>query len=290
MPKYKPFTTIETLPTNTNGERTILEQHLDRSHETIADVLERIGQALFTAGGVVIAGTVTNPSAAIVNVVGRMGVSSDCKTFLAVGDQSVDLAAVSTGTKCLVVIRAEAGASASYAFTDPTTGESVTHSLMTSWGRVAVLQGDSSDYPALPDDCVPVAQVTKTGAATLTLDSVITTAPTTRYSGGSSAEVSINAQTGTSYTLVLADAGKLVTFNNGSAITLTIPANSSVAYPVGTVIAVAQLGAGTLTIQGDTGVTVNGSSAGSEALAAQHATASLTKLASDEWLVTGGLS
>src|SRR5690606_20120904 len=103
--------------------------------------------------------TVTNPSAAIVQVVGRLGVSSDCKTFLAVGTSSVDLAAVATSTKCLVVIRAESGAATSYGFTDASTGESITHSLMTAWGRLAFLEGDSSDYPALPSDCVPVAEV-----------------------------------------------------------------------------------------------------------------------------------
>lgn len=102
--------------------------------------------------------------------------------------------------------------------------------------------------------------------------------------------VSINAQTGTSYTLVLGDAGTLVTSDNGSAVAFTIPTNGTVAFDVGTVIAVAQLGAGTLTIQGDTGVTVNGVSAGSEALSAQYATASLVKVATDTWLVAGGLA
>lgn len=105
---------------------------------------------------------------------------------------------------------------------------------------------------------------------------------------GSSVEV--NAQSGTAYTLVLGDAGKLVTCENASAITLTIPANASVAFDTGTVIAVAQLGAGTLTIQGDTGVTVNGVSAGSDALSAQYATASLVQMATDTWLVAGGLA
>jgi hypothetical protein len=42
-----------------------------------------------------------------------------------------------------------------------------------------------------------------------------------------------NAQTGTAYTLALSDAGKLVTFNNAVAITLTIPTNVSVALPFG---------------------------------------------------------
>ena len=44
----------------------------------------------------------------------------------------------------------------------------------------------------------------------------------------------INAQTGTTYTLVLTDAGKIVTLSNASAITLTVPTNASVAFPVGT--------------------------------------------------------
>src|SRR5690606_21862268 len=102
--------------------------------------------------------------------------------------------------------------------------------------------------------------------------------------------VPVNAQTGTTYTLVLTDAGKLLTFSNGSAITVTIPANSSVDFDAGTVIAAAQLGAGTVTITGDTGVTVNGTSGGSVELSGQYATASLTQLSDDTWLVSGGLA
>lgn len=107
-------------------------------------------------------------------------------------------------------------------------------------------------------------------------------------SGGST--VSINAQTGTTYTLVLADAGKLVTLSNGSAITLTVPTNASVAFPVGTVIALAQLGAGLVSVAGDTGVTINGVTPGDEDLTGQWATASLTKLATDTWLLSGGIA
>lgn len=102
--------------------------------------------------------------------------------------------------------------------------------------------------------------------------------------------VSVNAQTGTTYTLVLADAGKLVTLSNAGAITLTIPTNASVAFPIGTTIAGAQLGAGAVTIQGATGVTVNGVSAGSEATSAQYDTFAMTLIAADVWLVSGGLA
>lgn len=97
----------------------------------------------------------------------------------------------------------------------------------------------------------------------------------------------VNAQTGTSYTLVIGDANDCVTMNNGSANTLTIPAEASVAFAVGTVISVIQLGAGTTTVTGDTGVTVNGTSAGSADLTAQHSAVSLIKIASDNWNLAG---
>ena len=102
--------------------------------------------------------------------------------------------------------------------------------------------------------------------------------------------VSVNAQTGTTYTLVLGDAGKLVTLDNGAAITLTVPTNASVAFPVGTVVACAQLGAGLVSIAGATGVTINGATPGAEASAGQWSTWSLTKLATDTWLASGGLA
>lgn len=186
MATHKPFTEISTLPANANGDVTILEAHLDAAHNTIVDVIEYLAQAVWSSGGVVLPGTVTNPSGALVRVQDRMGVTADTRTLLAVADQAVDLAEVPTGTRCLVVIQAKAGASTSHNFLDATTGESITHSLLSAWGKVEVIQGDSSNYPALPADCVPVAQVTKTGAATLTVDSVITTAPTPRVGGGGS--------------------------------------------------------------------------------------------------------
>ena len=105
------------------------------------------------------------------------------------------------------------------------------------------------------------------------------------------AGVDINAQTGTTYTLALADANKLVTLNNGAAITLTVPTNATVAFPVGTVIALQQLGAGAVDVVGDTGVTINGVDPGSESLTdAQYlTTAALTKHATDTWTLTGAV-
>ena len=101
----------------------------------------------------------------------------------------------------------------------------------------------------------------------------------------------INTQTGTTYTTVLADNGKLVTQSNASPITTTIAAFSSVAYPVGSQINFVQLGAGQVTIQGDTGVTIvsTGATASTPLLRAQYSTATAICLASDSWLVVGDI-
>lgn len=101
--------------------------------------------------------------------------------------------------------------------------------------------------------------------------------------------VTENAQTGTTYTLVLGDASKLVSMSNASANTLTIPTNASVAFPVGTTIVVMMKGAGTTTITGATGVTVNGVSAGSGDISAQWGMVSLFKSATDTWYAGGSI-
>lgn len=98
----------------------------------------------------------------------------------------------------------------------------------------------------------------------------------------------INPQTGTTYTTVSGDAGKLVTLTNASAIALTIPPNSSVAYPVGTSIAFQQGGAGTVTMGPGAGVTLqnrNGLVSGG-----QYAMWSITKIDTDTWAVVGDLT
>lgn len=103
------------------------------------------------------------------------------------------------------------------------------------------------------------------------------------------AMIALNAQTGTTYTTVLADDGKLITCDNGSAITLTIPPNSSVAYGIGTQINIMQLGAGQVTIAAGVGVTLR--SEGSKLkLKGQYAVATCAKIATDTWVVVGNLS
>jgi len=136
------------------------------------------------------------------------------------------------------------------------------------------------------------------GSVTLAIDTTVTadlsTAQTLTNKSLTSPRINvgINAQTGTSYTTVLADNGKLVTQTNASAITTTIAAASSVAYPVGAQLNFAQLGAGQVTIQGDTGVTVvsTGATAATPKLRAQYSTATAICTSADNWLVVGDIS
>jgi hypothetical protein len=102
----------------------------------------------------------------------------------------------------------------------------------------------------------------------------------------------INAQTGTSYTPVLTDQYQvLITRSNASASTLTIPLNSSVAFAVGAVITVLNIGAGGVTISGAGGVTVlsAGATAASPTLA-QYKSAALIKTGTDAWYVVGAIA
>ena len=100
--------------------------------------------------------------------------------------------------------------------------------------------------------------------------------------------LTLNAQTGTTYTLVLADNGKLVTLSNASAIALTVPTNASVAFPTGAIVNIQQIGAGQVTVAGAGGVTVT-STPGLK-LRAQYSAASIVKTGTDSWTLIGDLS
>ena len=92
-----------------------------------------------------------------------------------------------------------------------------------------------------------------------------------------------------SYTLVLSDAGKAVQMTVASANNLTVPPNSSVAFPVGTQILVIQQGAGQTTIVAGAGVTLYSKDSNLK-LSAQWCAATLIKANTDVWVVVGDLS
>lgn len=105
---------------------------------------------------------------------------------------------------------------------------------------------------------------------------------------------SINAQTGTTYTFVLADQGKYITASNASAQTYSIPTNASVAFPVGTSIDIFQLGAGQVTVQavtsGTTTVLSTGATAAAPKARVQYSAMTLKKVATDTWHVIGDIA
>ena len=106
--------------------------------------------------------------------------------------------------------------------------------------------------------------------------------------------ITTRAVTGTSDTFVLADSDNvLITFSSTSATTITIPPESSVAFPLGTVINVIKIGAsGTTTISQGAGVTISstGAVATAPTLRAAFSAASCIKVATDTWYVVGDIA
>jgi hypothetical protein len=152
----------------------------------------------------------------------------------------------------------------------------------------------SPSAPAIPANSISLATIAVGAAVTQintanitdTREDVTTNLPAPQLNFG------VNTQTGTTYTTVLADNGKLVTQSNGSAITTTIAPNASVDYPIGAQITFAQYGAGQVTIQGGSGVTVvsTGATAATPKLRVQYSTATAIQTSVNNWLVVGDIS
>jgi hypothetical protein len=103
----------------------------------------------------------------------------------------------------------------------------------------------------------------------------------------------IDAETA-SYTAILANNGQLVTMNNSSANTFSIPTDANVDFPIGTQINVLQIGTGQTTIQavtaGTTTVVSTGATAAQPRLRVRYSSATCIKLAANSWVVMGDIS
>ena len=108
------------------------------------------------------------------------------------------------------------------------------------------------------------------------------------------AGLTVNAQTGTTYTAVKADGlNAIVTMDNASANTFRIPTDATYDFPIGTTLLVYQKGAGITTINAVTSGTTTINSAGATAAApvlARYKSAACIKIAANSWIVVGGIA
>ncbi len=97
-----------------------------------------------------------------------------------------------------------------------------------------------------------------------------------------------------SYTPTLLDLNRVIELNSASATVLTVPPNSGVAFPVGTVLDLARIGTGTVTITPGAGVTIpnklEAAGTTSRTLASRYSTARLRKRATDQWILDGDIA
>ena len=94
-------------------------------------------------------------------------------------------------------------------------------------------------------------------------------------------DATLNDQTGTAYTIVAGDAGKVITCNNGSAVTVTVPASLGAGFTC----SVVQKGAGQVTFSASS-TTINNRQSHTK-IAGQHGVATLVSTASDVFVLAG---
>ena len=207
-----------------------------------------------------------------------------------VNEEIVYITAQSSDT--FTIVRAQAGTSG----TIHAAGATVRHVLSSAdltYFRVGVETADAAipkstvttkgDILAASAASTPVRVAVGTNGQYLTADSTATAGVS--WSTPFSPNVSINAQTGTTYTLVSTDVNKLVTCSNSSDITVTVPNG---VFSVGSVINVVQLGAGQVSFASD-GTTVLRYNPGVK-LRAQYSMVTLICIATNTFLLAGDLT
>ena len=124
-------------------------------------------------------------------------------------------------------------------------------------------------------------------ATSLAVSGSVTVGASVSVVGNVVYHIGINNQT-TSYTLVLADDGKIVEVLSATAVNVTIPLESSVMFPIGTQITVIQTGVGQITFVPTGGVTLNGNPG--VKTRGQWTAGTLIKRAANTWILLGDLS
>ena len=140
--------------------------------------------------------------------------------------------------------------------------------------------------------------ITSSTAELNLLDGVTATTTELNYVDGvtSAIQTQLNAKTpelytfttdsGTSRTLALVDNFASLSFTSSSAITVTVPANSAVAFPIGSYVELYQFGTAQITVTQSAGVTVNATDSQKKSRV-RYSSMTLIKIATDEWLLVG---
>ena len=193
----------------------------------------------------------------------------------------------------LIFFRNNASPVASFAFSGSTSGTTTVQATAVAGTNTLTLPATSNDTlvgKATTDvltnkdltsgtNTFPSSLATLTGTQTLTNKTL--TAP--------KVNLNFNAQTGTTYTLVAADSGKLVTASNAAAITITVPPSI---FSAGEQINVQSIGAGITTFAQGAGVTITSTGATSAApnLRAQFSACTIICTAANTFTIVGDLS
>jgi hypothetical protein len=173
----------------------------------------------------------------------------------------------------LIFFRNNASPVASFGFSGSTSGT-------TTVQATAIAGTTTLTLPAATDTLV--GKATTDTLTNKTLTSPVITTPTQR--------LTLNAQTGTTYTLVAADASyKLVTCSNAAAITVTVPPSI---FTAGDVINLQQIGAGQVTFAQGAGVTITstGATSASPKLRVQESACTVICTAANTFTIVGDLS
>ena len=197
----------------------------------------------------------------------------------------------------LIFFRNNASPVSSFGFSGSTSGTTTVQATAIAGTNTLTLPPTNSDTlvgrattDTLTNKTINVANNTLTGVATLagteTLTNKTLTAPVINTA---KINLALNAQTGTTYTLVAADSGKLVTSDNASPVVITIPPSI---FAAGEQINVQSIGAGLTSFAAGVGVTVTSTGATSAApvLRAQFSACTIICTTTDNFTVIGDLS
>lgn len=176
------------------------------------------------------------------------------------------------------VLTAASGQATGLQWATPTTGEVVTTAAV--WdAKGDLVVGTGAD----------TAQKLTVGTNTYAPEAASGETTGIKWSTVYSRPQEVNAQTGTTYTLVAGDFGKLVTLSNAGAITLTVPQDSDATIAIGTYVDLYQLGAGQVTVAAGTGATLRVSGLTAKARA-QYSRLAVQKVSANTWSLMGDLA